>query len=107
MNNISLADFVKTPPTTQDWENIIKDIDVIRDMPHCLAAIDRRHIAMRQPKHSGSLWHNYKGFFSLVLLAICDARYCFSFVDVGEYGSNNKSGIFLNSEMGIYFAKVI
>ena len=58
---------------------------------------------MRQSKHSGSLWHNYKGFFSLVLLAICDARYCFSFVDVGEYGSNNDSGIFLNSEMGDLF----
>ena len=38
-----------------------------------------------------------------MLLAICDARYCFSFVDVGEYGSNNDSGIFLNSEMGDLF----
>ena len=62
---------------------------------------------MRQPKHSGSLWHNDKGFFNLVLLAICDAQYCFSFVDVGEYGSNNDSGIFLNQKWGIYFPKVI
>ena len=46
-------------------------------MPHCLGTIDSKHIAMRQPKHSGSLWHNYWGFFSLVLLAICDARYLF------------------------------
>ena len=63
-------------------------------MPHCLETIDSKHIAMRQPKHSGSLWHNYWGFFSLVLLAICDARYCFSFADVGEYGSNSDSEIF-------------
>ena len=34
-----------------------------------------------------------------MLVAICNARYCFSFVDVGEYGSNNDSAIFLNSEM--------
>ena len=58
---------------------------------------------MRQPKHSGSLWHNYKEFFSVVLLAICYARYCFGFVDVAEYGSNNGSGIFLNSKMGDLF----
>ena len=58
---------------------------------------------MREPKHSGCLWHNYKRFFSLVLLIICDAWYCFSFVDVGEYGSNNDSRIFLNSEMGDLF----
>ena len=36
----------------------------------------------------------------MVLLAICDSRYCFSFVDVGEYGSNNDSGVLKNSRMG-------
>ena len=74
-------------------------------MPHCLGAIDGKYIAVRQPKHSGSLWHNYKGFFSLVLLAICDTQYCFSFVDVGEYGNNSNGGIFLNSEMGDLFCQ--
>ena len=84
---------------------IIKDFGEIWNMPHCLGAIDGKYIAMRQPKHSGSLWHNYKGFFSLVLLAICGTRYCFSFVDVGEYGSNSNSGIFLNPEMGDLFCQ--
>ena len=27
-------------------------------------------------------FHNYKGFFSFVLLAIYDARYCFTLFDV-------------------------
>ena len=39
----------------------------------------------------------------MVLLAICDARYCFSHIDVGEYGSNNDSGILKNSRMGRKF----
>ena len=34
-----------------------------------------------------------------MLLAICDARCCFSFDDVGECGNSNDNGIFLNSEM--------
>ena len=99
----SFADFVKTPTTPQDWEKVIRDFDEIWNMPHCLGGIDGKHIAMRQPKHSGSLWHNYKGSFSLVLLAIWDARYCFSFIDLGEYGSKNESGIFLNLKMGDLF----
>ena len=39
----------------------------------------------------------------MVFLAICDARYCFSFVDVDEYGSNNDSGVLSNSQMGKLF----
>ena len=41
----------------------------------------------------------------MVLLAISDARYCFSFVDVGEYGSNNDSGVLNNSQMGKLFKR--
>ena len=53
----SLTDFVKTPTTPQNWENIIKNFDEIWNMRYCLGAIDGKHIAMRQHKHSGSLWH--------------------------------------------------
>ena len=36
----------------------------------------------------------------MVLLAVCDAKYCFTMFDVGQYGSNNDSGVLLNSKMG-------
>ena len=39
----------------------------------------------------------------MVLLSICDARYWFSYVYVGEYGSNNDSGVLKNSRMGRKF----
>ena len=38
-----------------------------------------------------------------MLLATCDTRYCFSFMEIGSYGSNNDSGIFKNSKMGKLF----
>ena len=37
------------------------------------------------------------------MVAICDANYCFTMFDVGQFGSNNDSGILLNSEMGMAF----
>ena len=36
----------------------------------------------------------------MVLLAVCDAKFCFTMFDVGQYGSNNDSGVLLNSKMG-------
>ena len=56
----SLADFVKTPTTPQDWENIINDFDEIWNIPHCLGAIDGKHIAMRQLKRVWKLSANYR-----------------------------------------------
>ena len=61
------------------------------------------HVSLKCPLKSGSQYYNYKGFFSIVLLAICDARYVFTLVDIGDYGSNNDSGIFSNSDMGKLF----
>ena len=36
----------------------------------------------------------------MVLLAVCDAKYCFTMLDVGQYGSKNDSGVLINSKMG-------
>ena len=32
----------------------------------------------------------------MVFLTVCDARYCFTLVDVGGYGDNNDSGVSKN-----------
>ena len=91
--------YVRPPSSAEEWRTISNDFFELWNMPHCIGALDGKHVCIRKPSHSGSLWHNYKGFFSMVLLAICDAHYCFSLVDVGEYGSNNDSGILNNSRM--------
>ena len=81
------------PSTEQEWKQISNDFEEIWNLPHCIGAIDGKHIAIECPKKSGSKPYYYKGFFTLVLLAICDAKYCFTFVDIGQYGSGNDSGI--------------
>ena len=51
--------------------------------------------------NSGSSFYNYKGTFSLVLLAVCDARYRYILVDIGDEGHQNDNGVFSNSDFGI------
>ena len=53
---------------------------------------------MKKPKRSGSQYYNYKGFFSLVLLALV-SEYRFVWVDVGSSGSSSDAQIFNLSEM--------
>ena len=66
----------------------------------CIGCVDGKHIRMGCPKLSGTLHYNYKGFFSMVLLAICDANYCLTLLDLGQYGSINESEAHANSQIG-------
>ncbi|KAL4119830.1 hypothetical protein QTP88_012595 [Uroleucon formosanum] len=91
-------------PTQEHWLKIAETFLSVTNFPNCIGAIDGKHIRIVKPAHSGSLYYNYKHFFSTVLLAICDANYCFIAVDIGDYGKNSDSSIFKNS---IFYQRLI
>lgn len=55
---------------------------------------------MQAPSCSGSMFYNYKGTHSIVLLAVCDAHYQFVIIDVGNAGRFSDSGVLSSSTFG-------
>ncbi|XP_041351150.1 putative nuclease HARBI1 [Gigantopelta aegis] len=93
-------DEVTPCPTTPDgWRTVADEFQRKGNVPHACGALDGKHVAIRCPANTRSLYQNYKGFFSVVLLALVDANYKFLWLDIGGYGSMSDSQIYNASEM--------
>jgi len=88
-----------TVPTTQDWLEISDGYFKTSQFPHCVGAVDGKHIRVECPKNSGTLYYNYKQYYSLILLAICDSNYCFRVIDVGSYLARRAIATFLKNRL--------
>ncbi|XP_040209420.1 protein ALP1-like [Rana temporaria] len=87
-------------PTTAIWNEAAEGYWKHANFPNCVGALDGKHVRIRKPSASGSLFYNYKKYFSIILMAICDASYKFLAVDIGAYGQNNDSRVFKESNLG-------
>ena len=92
--------YMKMPADESEWKSIADKFERKWNFPHCIGAIDGKHVLMRAPSNTGSLYFNYKGTFSTVLLALVDADLKFIAIDVGAYGRNSDGGIFSQSNLG-------
>ena len=65
--------------------------------------LDGKHAAqeesMKKPKNTGALYHNYKGFFFIVMFALVEGQYKFRWVDAGTVGSCSDAQIFNASQL--------
>lgn len=84
-------------PTKEEWLEVAKGFYKHANFPNCVGAIDGKHIRVIKPSSSGSLFYNYKQFFSILLLAVSDSNYRFLYVDIGAYGKSSDSTIFKSS----------
>lgn len=86
-------------PNNQKWIDISNEFKKHAKFPNCIGALDGKHIRINQPPDTGSIYYNYKHYFSLVLMALCDSNYCFIWIDIGGFGKDSDSGIYKESTL--------
>lgn len=87
------------PPTSEEFKDNADMFYKKWGFPNCLGSIDGKHIRIHCPTFSGSMFFNYKHFFSIVLQAVTDANCNFTFIEVGSYGKQSDGGIFRYSAL--------
>ena len=78
--------YMSRPSSPAEWRHVSKGYEEIWSFPHCVRSVDGKHIVLQAPACSSSTFYNYKGTHSIVLLAVCDAHYCFTLVEIGDAG---------------------
>ncbi|XP_049514039.1 uncharacterized protein LOC125941816 [Dermacentor silvarum] len=98
-----LSPVVLRCPNTAEWERIRNDFIMKWNFPNCIGSIDGKHFAIKCPDRSGSDCFNYKRYYSLVLLAVADASYKFTLVDIGAQGRLSDGSFFRDSALRTHF----
>ncbi|WKX95688.1 hypothetical protein Q1695_012276 [Nippostrongylus brasiliensis] len=94
-----LHDCAFPTPNASTWAMALEGFRTRWDYPAAMGALDGKHIACVCPKRSGSLFYNYKNYYSIVLLALVDANYKCVLYDLGAAGRSSDAGVFMTSEM--------
>lgn len=88
------------PPLTEEmWESVANGFERAANFPHCIGAVDGKHVRIVSPIESGSMYFNYKDYNSIVLMGIADSKYRFIYVHIGSYGKDCDSSIFKQTQL--------
>lgn len=90
---------MQIPTSEEGWLEVAQKFEELWNFPHCVGALDGKHVVLQAPFNSGSEFFNYKHTFSIVLLGLADANYNFLYVDIGCQGRISDSGVFKNCSL--------
>ncbi|XP_045106669.1 protein ALP1-like [Portunus trituberculatus] len=85
--------YLHLPRNQSEWQHVASQYYARWNFPMCIGALDGKRILISKPPRSGSEYYDYKGHFSLIMMALVDADYKFMYVDVGASGRASDAGV--------------
>ena len=70
-------------PSGEDLQRTVNGFHAVWDVPQCAGAIDGSHITILGPAENHTDYYNRKGWYSVLVQATVDHRYCFTDINVG------------------------
>lgn len=86
--------YFQKPKTVEEWKKVSEGFAARWNFPHCVGSLDGKHIRIQAPDASGSLYFNYKGCHSIVMMVLADSNYRVIYADVGCQGRLNDGKVF-------------
>ena len=90
--------YIKCPDSEQEWSKLADKTWERWQFLNGYLAVDGKHVGVICPAHSGSDYYNYKGFFSVVLMAFVDFDYHFVIAEAGTQGKISDGGVYRSNE---------
>lgn len=99
LQDITISSYCSQIPTCEEeWMSVSEQFERKWHFPHCIGAIDGKHVKITKPPNSGSYFYNYKNTFSVVLMAIVNAKCEFLMVQIGTNGRVSDGGVYANTK---------
>ena len=90
------------PKTRKEFLDKMVEMESRWQFPCCFGAIDGCHVPIKCPaggRESNKEYHNFKNFYSVVLMAIVDSQYRFTWASCGFPGNSHDSLIFQSTNL--------
>ncbi|XP_075559184.1 uncharacterized protein LOC142590668 [Dermacentor variabilis] len=93
----------------QELKQHIREFFALSGFPQGIGALDGCHFCVSPPKENAVDYHNYKGWYSIILLAMVDHMYRFRYINIGAPGRCHDANVYARSRLstlveGAYFS---
>ncbi|XP_049273736.1 uncharacterized protein LOC125759317 [Rhipicephalus sanguineus] len=80
-----------------DMADHVREFFAVTGFPQAVGALDGCHFPVSPPKKHATDYYNYKGWYSMILLALVDHRYRFRYIRVVSPGRCHDAGVYAAS----------